>query len=382
MNLSPYPWSVFITAPPQIDHTADTEMDNHENYSERSAVTLAGTLSPHCADHCRSGSVSRNHVEHHHSMNLDYRITFINDEPRLRTFCESLASVAALALDLETINWWLPRIERVALIQLAYRLHNHVRVAVIDALAPLDLSMLRQPLELHTVTKVMHNAAFDAVRLARHLQITTAPIHDTLLAARRSGEKRYSLKAQVEKHLQLRLDKQAQHSDWSLRPLSPHQLDYAARDAVATLLLYEHQRKHGLTGDYRLRAQTGDEQGALPLGNILPGAGQVEPRTPVGQRSAASADLTAPALALLGIITELPSRYSPEQLAASVGEDRVGLAGWIIDRILGTEAEVDEATAKIQIARLCEGGWVRITPTHRLEATASGREIWRNQKPG
>ena len=132
----------------------------------------------------------------------------------------------------------------------------------------------------------------------------------------------------------------------------------------------------------RLRVEMADTQGALPLGHALRRAGQVEPRTPVGQRSAASADLTAPALALLGIITELPARYSPEQLAASVGEDRVGLAGWIIDRILGTEADVDEASAKIQIARLCEGGLVRITPTRRLEANECGRKIWRKQKPG
>ena len=314
-------------------------------------------------------------------MNLDYRLAFISDPHRLQTLCESLASVGVLAVDLETVNWWDQSVEQLALIQLAYRVKQKVRVAIIDALASPELSLLRQPLEHDTTRKVMHNAAFDASRLARHLQITTAPIHDTLLAARRSGEKRYSLKAQVEKHLHFQLNKSAQHSDWTRRPLPPQQLDYAALDAVATLLLYEHQRARGLAGEYRLRPRRTDVQSALPLAQALPTADQAEPPAPPAEpHPSASADLSAVGLALLGIITELPSRYSPEQLAVSVGADRVGLAGWIIDQTLGTDADVDEATAKMEIASLCQRGLVHLTPTRRLEVQAAGRERWQRHK--
>jgi hypothetical protein len=318
-------------------------------------------------------------------MKLDFRITFINDQARLQTFSESLGSVAVLALDIETINWWSPQTEQVALIQIAYHVGDKVRVAIIDALAPLDPTILRRPLELKTATKVMHNAAFDAVRLSRHYKISAAPIHDTLLAARRSGERRYSLKAQVEKHLHLSLDKRAQQSDWSLRPLHPKQLSYAALDAVATLLLYEHQLSRGLKGDYRLRAEIGDAQVALPLGDSLSHADRVEERIPTTQQPPAmtdlsNADLSTASLALLGIIAELPSRYSPGQLSVSVGDDRVGLAGWIIDRLLGQDADLDEASAKLEIAGLCQRGLVSITPTRRLEANESGRGIWQRHK--
>jgi len=313
-------------------------------------------------------------------MKLNYRIAFINDQSRLTAFCESLGSVAALALDIETSDWWNPQHERVALIQLAYRVNHELRVAVIDALAGLDPTLLRHPLELPTTTKVMHNAGFDAVRLSRHFKISIAPIYDTLLAARRSGEKRYSLKAQVEKHLNLPLDKHAQQSDWSLRPLDPRQLDYAARDAVATLLLYEHQVKRGLNGAYRLRAENAREQSALPLGTSLPLVGQVEGHAPADQRPPARAELSASSLALLGIITELPSRYYPEQLAVSVDDYRVGLAGWIIDRVVGTDVDLDESSARNEIAALCQRGLVRITPTRRLEANESGRAVWQKHK--
>lgn len=191
----------------------------------------------------------------------------------------------------------------------------------------------------------------------------------------------YSLKAQVEKHLHISLDKTAQQSDWSLRPLPPKQLDYAARDAVATLLLYEHQRGRSLNVEYRLRPETSDEQADLPLSNSLPQTRQVAQSTPAVQPLPASADLSDVALALLGIITELPSSYSPERLAVCVGDDRVGLAGWIIDRILGEETEIDESSAKLEIAALCQRGLVSISPTRRLEANAAGRSIWRERKP-
>ncbi len=316
-------------------------------------------------------------------MKLDYRITFISDQPRLDALSQRLCSIQALALDIETINWWNSQAERVALIQLAYRTKDEVRCAVIDSLAQLDLTILRRPLELHSLTKVIHNAGFDAVRLERHFKISTAPIHDTLLAARRSGEKRYSLKAQVEKHLNLPLDKRAQQSDWSLRPLSPKQLDYAALDAVATLILYEHQLQRGLSGDYRLRAkQASDEQVGLPLeGAIVPVVHEVEQPALAAQPLPVGVNVSASSLALLGIITELPARYHPDQLAVSVGANRVGLAGWIIDCMLGRDADMDEADAKLKIAELCQQGLIRITLTRRLEASEAGKVIWQKYRP-
>jgi 3'-5' exonuclease len=314
-------------------------------------------------------------------MNTDYSIVYINDRRRLGALCERLGEAPALALDIETACWWDRQAERVSLIQLAYREGGRLRVAVVDALAEFDPAVLRRPLGSAGPTKAIHNAAYDAVRLERHFNIRPTPIHDTMLAARRVGERPYSLKAQAESHLGLRLDKGAQQSDWGARPLNPRQLGYAALDAAATLLLYEHQMVRGLRGDYRPRGGAREGQGALPLDAAPPGGSQAEALTaavdPLPERDA----LSETSLALLGIIAELPSRYGPEQLAASVGEDRVGLAGWIIDGVLGEEADVDEETARSEIAGLCERGLVRVTPTRRLEASAEGKGVWLRQKP-
>lgn len=289
-------------------------------------------------------------------------VDLIDSQFALESILEPLRGVNALALDIETINWWDPANERVALVQLAFREATGTRVVIIDALAGLDLEPMRGILESGSIPKVIHNASFDAVRLARHYNIHTTPIFDTMLAARRSGERRWSLKAQVEAHLGFTLDKQEQRGDWSRRPLLAEQLRYAALDASSTLVLYELQLTKGLRGDYALKTAPAPEpaQTSLPLRSL-------------------EIDLLAHSTAILGIVVELSGRYSPEQLAASVGSDRVGLAGWIVDRMIGREADIDEGIARNEIARLREEGLIKLNDTRRLEPTASGTAAWKKQ---
>jgi hypothetical protein len=312
---------------------------------------------------------------------LDHTIEFISDQAALVAMIARISAAPALALDIETINWWDREAERVALVQMAFREEGRPQVAVLDALARLDLELLRQPLEFSAVPKAIHNAVYDAGRLSHHFRIATSPIHDTMLAARRSGERRCSLQAQAETHLGLQLDKSEQRGDWSRRPLGPEQLRYAALDAACTLLLYEHQTARGLRGDYQLRDQTRGRQHSLPLSDAPRFAPSFTPLAdPAEPESAATDALSAPALALLGIVTELAGRYSPEQLAASAGSERVGLAGWIIDRALGADADLDESSVRLEIAALIERGLASLSATRRLEATPPGARLWQEEK--
>jgi hypothetical protein len=311
---------------------------------------------------------------------LEHTVEFIHTQPQLAELADRTAKVRALALDIETINWWDREAEKVALVQLAFRENDHTHVAIIDTLANLELEPLRHPLELSLAMKAIHNASFDATRLLRHYRITTSPIHDTMLAARRSGEKKCSLKAQAETHLGLALDKTEQRSDWGRRPLSEEQLHYASLDAACTLLLYEQQLERGLRGDYELRERTNLRQPLLPLPESTLTEQPLTPILPTSALPSVELDLEAASLALLGIIAELSGRYSPEHLAVSVGNERVGLAGWIIDRTLGTEADIDEASAKQAIAALCEQQLARLSLTRRLEATQQGLQHWQTRK--
>lgn len=314
-------------------------------------------------------------------MKLDYQVTYVNDPRRLAALAEALQTSSALALDIETASWWDRRAERVSLIQLAYRDAGRIRVAVVDALAGFKVNELRSALESAGVVKAVHNASFDVPRLDRHLGLRVSPVHDTMLAARRVGERGCSLKALAERHLGLALDKGAQQSDWGARPLDPRQVAYAALDAAATLMLYEHQTGRGMRGEYRPRAWADEAQAGLPLSDAPAAVSSPSAPTPAAVAPPEASGLAGIPLALLGVIAELPSRYGPERLAASVGEDRVGLAGWVVDRVLGSKAEVDEDAARDAIASLCGLGLVRLTSERKLEASPEGRETWLARRP-
>lgn len=267
-----------------------------------------------------------------------------------------LDEAPAMAIDIETIDWWSRESERISVVQIAFREESTIVVAIVDLLARLSIEPLRRPLELSPRIKVMHNASFDAVRLARHCGISTSPIHDTMVAARRSGEKKCSLKALVERHLGIAMDKEEQRSDWSRRPLSDAQLRYAALDAASTLLLYERQRSLGLTGSYQLKNKALAEKRVT---TTIPPT-----RTSTGT---ATAEMSPLAAALRSIVSEFPGRYSPRQLAILASAERTGKGGWIIDCLLGPETAIDERQADAAIRDLCEKGVLAIDTDGRLE---------------
>ena len=315
----------------------------------------------------------------------DFSIEIIKNQTKLTELIDRLTSIPIIALDIETVNWWNRHQERIALIQIAFRQKPKPKVVIIDAFADLDLEPLRQPLELDMTKKVIHNAVFDAVRLADHFGFKVAPIFDTMVAARRSGERRYSLKSQAETHFDLRLDKSGQRSDWSRRPLDTKQIHYAPFDAFATLLLYENQMQRKLDGTFQLKEKISSRQAKLPLmDSDKPQISSKDSDIKSGSKEKdflLKTDLSVSAISLLGIITELPTRYHPDGLAASVGSERVGLAGWIVDRTLGADVDLDEESAKLEITDLCERKLVKITTTRRLEPTAEGVRLWYQSKP-
>ncbi len=143
-------------------------------------------------------------------------------------------------------------------------------------------------------------------------------------------------------------------------------------------LLCENQTGRNLTGEYSLKPLADAKQNLLPLDD-LPAfiESATDKISSPAEKSSSQPELLEETIAMLGIITELPSRYSPDGLAASVGAERVGLAGWIIDQRLGVNAEPDEETVKLAIAELCERGLIRITESRRMKATDAGAQLWR-----
>jgi ribonuclease D len=164
-------------------------------------------------------------------------MTLLTTTRELHDLCTDLAKEPYVALDTEFMRdrtFW----PKVCLIQLAGR----ERCAAIDALAPgLDLAPLFALLADPNVVKVWHAARQD-VEIFYHLnrQIPT-PMFDTQLAAMVCGygeEVGYeTLVAQIAKAT---IDKTSRLTDWSRRPLSTAQLDYALADVIHLRTVYEH----------------------------------------------------------------------------------------------------------------------------------------------
>ncbi len=105
-----------------------------------------------------------------------------------------------------------------------------------------NLAPLRDLLSDPSITKIAHNAKFDAKWVRHHLGSELNGVFDTYLAsqliAAGDSDRRHSL-ADVTQHFTgIELDKSMQVSDWSANDLSPAQVEYAARDAAIMTQLH------------------------------------------------------------------------------------------------------------------------------------------------
>ncbi len=155
---------------------------------------------------------------------------WIRTPRELETWLASLAGCRALALDTESDSLY-HHVEKVCLIQVAPvggegrlidPLFPELLQAGLGALAPL----LADP----AVTKVLHGADYDVSTLKRDFGFSFAGLFDTMLAARFLGRAELGLAAVARAELGVELTKGGQKDDWSRRPLTARQEQYALAD--------------------------------------------------------------------------------------------------------------------------------------------------------
>ncbi len=153
----------------------------------------------------------------------------IDDMVQLRALCAELMTCPLLALDVETTM-----AEReLCLIQLGVPEYN----AILDVRRLDDLGPLAPVLESSSTIKIIHDAAFEREVLGK-LNLSLCNVVDTLTLSRRLRGRLsdgHSLAAVCRRELGLQLDKTARLSDWTARPLTQAQLDYAALDVEILL---------------------------------------------------------------------------------------------------------------------------------------------------
>ncbi|MDR3402698.1 MAG: HRDC domain-containing protein [Chthoniobacter sp.] len=114
--------------------------------------------------------------------------------------------------------------EKLCLIQISVPGHD----LLIDPLADFSLQPLFDSLAGKEL--IIHGADYDLRLLRRVGFVVTAPVFDTMIAARLCGIEEFSLAALIKRYFDVQLTKASQKANWARRPLSPQMADYAVKD--------------------------------------------------------------------------------------------------------------------------------------------------------
>ena len=172
-------------------------------------------------------------------------IQYIDTHSALTHFCDAIKNSEWLAIDTEFVRekTYYPLL---CLIQVS----NGEQLACIDPLAIDDLQPLFDVLYDESITKVFHAASQDLEIFAHLRDELPAPLFDTQIAAALLGHgNQVSYAALMQSLCDVELDKSHSRTDWSKRPLSSAQINYAADDVrylgKAYLLLCDELEKTG-----------------------------------------------------------------------------------------------------------------------------------------
>jgi ribonuclease D len=162
--------------------------------------------------------------------------TLISATPPLAALCERLAAEPYVTIDTEFMRertYW----PELCVVQLG----GVTDVAVLDAQAAgLDLSPLGQLLANENVIKVFHAARQDVEIFLQLFGAVPKPLFDTQVAAMVAGfGDQVGYDSLVGALTGGNIDKAHRFSDWSARPLSQAQVDYAAADVTWLRAVYE-----------------------------------------------------------------------------------------------------------------------------------------------
>lgn len=165
-------------------------------------------------------------------------VPYIDNPADLAAYCAGLRQQRWFALDTEFMREksYYPQL---CLIQIA----TEDSVVCIDPYGIDDLGPLLDLLYDHTILKVLHAARQDLEIFHVMRGTPPAPVFDTQLAATLLGHgDQIGYGALVKETLGVELDKAHSRTDWSARPLSAEQLEYAADDVRYLVQVYLRQR--------------------------------------------------------------------------------------------------------------------------------------------
>jgi ribonuclease D len=165
----------------------------------------------------------------------DFQI--IETRADLDALAQDLLGEKVIAVDTEADSFY-HYFDKTCLVQIATRRH----IYLIDPLAlngASDLALLAPVFASPDTRKIFHAAEYDLFVLKRDCSFQFANLFDTMISAQLLGYPSVGLASIAERHFDVKLPKDEQRSDWSLRPLRQRQLNYAAADVLYLIDLAE-----------------------------------------------------------------------------------------------------------------------------------------------
>lgn len=168
-------------------------------------------------------------------------MNIIKTTSELSKFCTYASKFDYLTVDTEFLRerTYYPKL---CLIQLAFPSDQEDNAVLVDPLDnQLDLSPLYELFLNSNVVKVFHAARQDLEIFFHDKNIIPNPLFDTQLAAMVCGfGEQVGYETLVRSICKVNLDKSSRFTDWSLRPLSDSQKDYALADVTHLRQIYEY----------------------------------------------------------------------------------------------------------------------------------------------
>ena len=167
-------------------------------------------------------------------------VNFITSSDTLKKFCTEASKHSYITVDTEFLRER-TYYSKLCLIQMAFPGDNDSDSALIDVLAKgIDLQPIYDLFLNENVLKVFHAARQDLEIFFIENKIFPKPFFDTQIAAMVCGfGDQVGYETLVRKLALVTIDKSSRFTNWSQRPLSEHQLNYAIGDVTHLRTVYE-----------------------------------------------------------------------------------------------------------------------------------------------
>ena len=154
----------------------------------------------------------------------------IDTEQDLRDLAKLLLGEKVIGVDTEADSFY-HYYDKTCLVQIASTRHAYL-VDPLNMGGPAALKPLGPVFASPKTQVIFHAAEYDLYMLKKDCGFSFSNLFDTMVSAQLLGYPSIGLAALIEHHFGVKLAKHEQRSDWSRRPLTTRQLDYAAGDVT------------------------------------------------------------------------------------------------------------------------------------------------------